>query len=110
MIQRTLLRQSRALCNRTRPTDIFAPNSTPAHVSTTLHAAARAGVSPRWYSDSAKTESETKKEGDEAAPAEDPKQKELAAKTKEVVELKVRRSCFWWTYDSNLYNTLDHFT
>jgi molecular chaperone GrpE len=92
MIQRTLLRQTRALSSSIRPVPI-----SPLTRSQFLPAnrlAARPLASSRWYA----TEPEAKKEGETAAAAEgkaeekteDPVKKELEAKDKEIVDLKVR--------------------
>lgn len=93
MIQRTLLRQSRALSSSIRstpPTSFlrlqFRPAATPASLSRISRPAAA-----RWYS----SEPDAKKDGEEVKPgekaeAEDPAKKELEAKNKEIVELKVR--------------------
>jgi molecular chaperone GrpE len=89
MIQRTLLRQSRALgsCIRSTPKASLArPQFQVARQN--LNAFSRPAAS-RWYA----TEPEAKKEGEAAegksAEAEDPVNKELEAKNKEIVELKV---------------------
>lgn len=91
MIQRTLLRQTRALSSSIRS----APRSSLSR-SQFLPAnrlAARPLASSRWYA----TEPEAKKEGEAAAAsegkpeekAEDPVKKELEAKDKEILDLKV---------------------
>lgn len=88
MIQRTLISGSRAL-------SLAAHISRPCHniqsISAALPAPARARILSRWYSATseaaAKPDSEAKI--DNGTPVEDPKDKELAAKTKEVIELKV---------------------
>jgi molecular chaperone GrpE len=92
MIQRTLLRQTRALSSSIRS----APRA-PLTRSQFLPAnrlAARPLASSRWYA----TEPEAKNDGEAAAAAEgkaeekteDPVKKELEAKDKEIVDLKVR--------------------
>jgi hypothetical protein len=95
MIQRTLLRQCRvagpALRASSRTSLLrpqFRPNASP------LSQSLRQGQAARWYA----TEPEAKNTADgeagssqsEAAQAEDSHKKELEAKTKEIVDLKVR--------------------
>jgi len=89
MIQRTLLRQTRALSSSIRS----APRASLAR-SQFLPAnrlAARPLASSRWYA----TEPEAKKDGEAAEEGkaeektEDPVKKELEAKEKEIIELKV---------------------
>jgi len=90
MIQRTLLRQSNVLKTRGLFTSSTGYVRDARSISATLPAPARARILSRWYSstqDSAKEESAGTKEGEQAT--EDPKDKELAAKTKEVIDLKV---------------------
>ncbi|TVY80993.1 GrpE protein-like protein, partial [Lachnellula suecica] len=90
MIQRTLLRQTRALSSSIRPaarTALSRPQFLPAN-----RLAARPLASSRWYA----TEPEAKKDGEAAAEgkaeetAEDPAKKELEAKNKEIIDLKDR--------------------
>jgi hypothetical protein len=100
MIPRTLLRQTRAVSSsiRTVPrTSLIRPQFRPSNLSSPP--ASRPATS-RWYS----TEQETKKaEGDAAAElkteetaaeAEDPTKKELEAKNKEIIDLKVTPPSF----------------
>ncbi|RDW82269.1 hypothetical protein BP6252_03381 [Coleophoma cylindrospora] len=87
MIQRAIIRQSRALgsCVRSTPTRSLArPQFRPANISLARPAAAR------WYATEPEAEAK-KSEGDKvAAEAEDPVKKELEAKNKEIIELKDR--------------------
>ncbi|KAF8852679.1 GrpE-domain-containing protein, partial [Acephala macrosclerotiorum] len=91
MIQRTLLRQSRALSSSIRSSpraSLARPQFRPSPAFPTSQRIA----SSRWYS----SETEAKKEGDaaeakgdgKAAEAEDPVKKELEAKNKEIIDLK----------------------
>jgi molecular chaperone GrpE len=90
MIQRTLFRQSRALSSSIRSaprTALSQPQFLPAN-----RLAARPLASARWYA----TEPEAKKDGEAAATEgkaeeqkEDPVKKELEAKEKEIIDLKV---------------------
>jgi len=89
MIQRTLLRQSRALSSsiRSSPRSSLArPQFRPSY--TPLSQASRQPSSSRWYS----TEPEAKKdaEGEKKVDEVDPAKKELEAKNKEIVDLKDR--------------------
>jgi len=92
MIQRTLLRQSRALSFSVRSahrTALSRPQFLPAN-----RLAARPSASARWYA----TEPEAKKDGEAAAAGEgmaedqkeDPVKKELETKEKEIIDLKDR--------------------
>jgi molecular chaperone GrpE len=92
MIQRTLLRQSRALGSAIRPSPRASLVQTPFKASNTAFAASRQVAASRWYA----TEPEAKKEGEAAAEAgaekpteEDACKKELEAKKAEVIDLKV---------------------
>jgi len=89
MIQRTLLRQCRAVTARSAPKSFFAgPVTRPAQTFTQV---SRQATAARWYA----TEGEAKKEGGETgkseASAEEQAKKDLEAKNKEIVELKVCR-------------------
>ncbi|TVY17151.1 Mitochondrial GrpE protein-like protein [Lachnellula arida] len=89
MIQRTLLRQTRALSSSIRSaprTAVSRPQFLPA-----TRLPARPLASARWYA----TEPEAKKDGEAAAAegkteakVEDPKKKELEAKEREIIDLK----------------------
>src|ERR1035441_5101285 len=94
MIQRTLLRQSRALGSSIRAiprSSLARPQFRPSTIS---QSAVSRPAATRWYS----SEPEAKK-SDEATPAEskdakaaedaDPAKKELDAKNKEIIDLKV---------------------
>jgi molecular chaperone GrpE len=90
MIQRTLLRQTRALSSSIRS----APRSslTRSQFLPANRLAARPLASSRWYA----TEPEAKADGEAAAAegkteekTEDPVKKELEAKDKEIIDLKV---------------------
>ena len=99
MIQRTLLRQSRALSSsiRTAPrTSLARPQFRPSQVAFVRPAAAR------WYSSEpeAKKDDSAEKKSEEAV---DPVKKELEAKNKEITELKVRHTHFPPTYQSLLH-------
>ena len=93
MIQRTLLRQSRALssCIRSSPqVSLARAQFRPSNLS--FAPSSRAFTSSRWLG----AESEAKKEDGEAAAEEgkkaeeeDPVKKELEAKNKEIIDLKV---------------------
>ncbi|RDL40317.1 putative heat shock protein MGE1 [Venustampulla echinocandica] len=96
MIQRTLLRQTRALGPSIRPATRSSLTRTQFQpTNQSLRAGSRPVASARWYG----TETDAKKagEGDAAAAAEgkngengDPVKKQLEAKDKEIVELKDR--------------------
>jgi molecular chaperone GrpE len=88
MIQRTLLRQSRAWSSsiRSSPRSSLArPQFRPSY--TPLSQALRQTTLSRWYS----TEPEAKKDidGEKKADEVDPANNELEAKNKEIIELKV---------------------
>ena len=90
MIQRTLLRQSRALSSSIRSAPRTALSRSQLIPANRL--AARPLASARWYA----TEPEAKKDGEAAAAegkaeekAEDPVKKELEAKEKEIIDMKV---------------------
>jgi len=103
MIQRTLFRQSRALSSFTtsssrtaattplsKPQFRTAPNFSA--VSASSRRALGSFSGRRWYSsepEAKKEGEETTKENDKAAAEEDPVKKELEAKNKEIIELKV---------------------
>jgi molecular chaperone GrpE len=94
MIQRTLLRQSRALgpCTRSSPrTSLVRPQFRPSNIS--FAPTSRAFTSSKWLG----AELQAKKEDGEAAAEEgkkgedeDPMKKELEVKNREIIDLKVR--------------------
>ena len=91
MIQRTLLRQSRALSSSIRSAprvSLARPQFRPTPIS---FAQASRSTASRWYSSEpeAKTADAAAEGKNGAAEAEDPVKKELEAKNKEIVELKV---------------------
>lgn len=90
MIQRTLLSSPKALSTSVYPVLTSRCIRNVQSISATLLAPACERITSRWYSatsEAAKSDSEAK--SDNEAAVEDPKDKELAAKTKEVLELKV---------------------
>lgn len=90
MMNRSLLRTSRLLSNATKYAQATSTYR-PFPISSRLPAPARAHISARWYSE-AKGETEAKDDAQESVKEEeDPVKKELEAKKKEVVTLKVRR-------------------
>jgi len=94
MIQRTLLRQSRALgsCVKFSPrTSLARPQFRPGHVS--LAQTALPTARARWYSSEPEAKKAEESSTSEEAPgkngeAEDPVKKELEAKNKEILDLK----------------------
>jgi molecular chaperone GrpE len=93
MIQRTLLRQSRALgsCIRSSPrTSLARPQFRPAHLA--FASPSRSFTVSRWQGaeEGAKKEEDAAKE-EEKEVEEDPVKKELEAKNREIIDLKVRR-------------------
>jgi molecular chaperone GrpE len=100
MIQRTLLRQSRALSSSIRSTP-KAPLARPQFQATLQNITAFSRpVASRWYAtepEAKQGEGEAAKTETKATEAEDPAKKELEAKNKEVLDLKVGCHCilFW---------------
>lgn len=92
MIQRSLLRTSRALSSRIQNHSSFAPLRQQTPPLRILRAQLPSISASRWYSDAAQTNKEEPPATGEAKPAEadDPAKKELEAKKQEVVDLKVR--------------------
>lgn len=107
MIQRTLLRVSRASSSSfasipKSATSLSRPQFRP-QIAARISASRQ--LSARWYS----SEPEAKKEGEEKvaeAQAEDPAKKELEAKNREIIELKVRVPRFCLLFRGNRLHTL----
>lgn len=89
MIQRNLLRRSRALCSRSyHPSQSVISRYLPQPLRIPpLHT----NISPRCYSTATETEGDARAEAAESeVNNEDPAKRELEAKSKEIIELKVR--------------------
>lgn len=102
MIQRSLLRSSRALCSTKAPTSFTSPFGHQSHLAGARVTLPSQRIASRWYSEAGEAQKKDASAdiGEEAAKAGQPDaegtaapadtaKKELEAKNKEVVELKV---------------------